>query len=200
MENSNSNGFVKFITKAAKIIFINLLWLVCSLPIITVGASTCAAFYVMLKLVDNEEENIAKQFFKAFKDNFKHGTLMLLITVPTVAAAVFWWFYISQNDVKLLVKFAAFVYSIIVVLINLYAYPLIARYENSFKNTIKNSIAIAIQYLYSTAVVSVLVAVEIVVFVFCKETLIIGSFFIPGLIFFTISSFVKKTFLAIEQL
>lgn len=200
MEKTNSNGFVRFVTKAGKILFINLLWLVCSIPVITVGAATCAAYYVMLKLVDNEEENIAKQFFKAFKDNFKQGTLMWIISAPTIGAGVFWWLYISQNDVKTIVKLAAIAYSIVVVLLNLYAYPLIARYENSFKNTIKNAFAIAIQYLYSSAIITVLVGIETAVLVWCKETMIIGAFFIPGLIFFTVSTFVKKSFLAIENL
>ena len=49
------NGVTRFLGKVADFMFLNLLWIVCSIPIITIGASTTAMYSVMLKLVKNEE-------------------------------------------------------------------------------------------------------------------------------------------------
>ena len=45
-----------------------------SLPIFTIGATTCAAFSVTLKMVDDEEGYVGKMFIKAFKENLKQAS------------------------------------------------------------------------------------------------------------------------------
>ena len=66
--NMNS-GFFKFINRLLDVLFLNFLWIICSLPIVTIGAATCAAFSISLKMVDDEEGYIGKAFFKEFKKN-----------------------------------------------------------------------------------------------------------------------------------
>ena len=66
--NMNS-GFFKFINRLLDVLFLNFLWIICSLPIVTIGAATCAAFSISLKMVDDEEGYIGKSFFKEFKKN-----------------------------------------------------------------------------------------------------------------------------------
>lgn len=192
------------VKKILKLWLINILWVICSIPLFTIGASTAAAFYVTLKLVDDPDAignlPVCKQFFKGFKDNFKQGTMMWIVTILTVGGCVYFWYWISQNDPSLIIKGLAVVCSIIALLLNLYAYPLMARYTNSLGMTIKNSAGISIQYLYSTVVISLLVAVEIIVILLNKWTMLAGIIVGPELIFFTISTFAKKTFLAVEQI
>lgn len=60
-----------FITKIVYSAYLNILWFICCLPIFTAGASTTALFYVSLKVAKNEEGNITRSFFRAFKENFK---------------------------------------------------------------------------------------------------------------------------------
>ena len=63
------SGIMRVLSKICDIVCLNVLWLVCSLPIITIGASTTALYTVMLKLVKNEEGYIFKGFLHAFKLN-----------------------------------------------------------------------------------------------------------------------------------
>ena len=63
--NINSS-FFKFINKLLDVLLLNLLWILCSLPVVTIGAATCAAFSVTLKMVDDEEGYFVKPFFKYF--------------------------------------------------------------------------------------------------------------------------------------
>ena len=76
--NSDS-GFSKFMNRVADLFILNILWIFCSIPIITIGATTTALYSVNLKFIDNEEENLIKTFFKSFKENFKKATIIWLI-------------------------------------------------------------------------------------------------------------------------
>ena len=76
----------RFLNKLLDVLKLNFMWLLFSLPIVTIGASTVAAMYVALKMTDDEEGYIGKQFVKAFKENWKQGTVLWLITIVAVYA------------------------------------------------------------------------------------------------------------------
>ena len=66
------------IDKIGKIFLLNLLWLICSLPVFTIGASTTALIYTSMKLSDNEGY-WHQNFFSSFKENFKQATALFFI-------------------------------------------------------------------------------------------------------------------------
>ena len=70
---------VQFLSKVADLMWLNILTIVCCIPVITIGASLTALNYMALKIVRNEETYITKGFFKAFKENFKQSTVIWLI-------------------------------------------------------------------------------------------------------------------------
>lgn len=197
--NINS-GFFKFINRLLDVLFINLLWIICSLPIVTIGASTCAAFSITLKMVDDEEGYIGKTFFKAFKQNFKQGTMMWLITAPCVYMLyLLWQMVIKSEDINAIVIIGVILLTAIAISINLYSYPLIARYENSLKNIIKNSFGICVQFFIKTLILIAVVAVEIIIIMWNRWTLLAGIIIGPEFIIYTISGVSKKIFLQIEK-
>ena len=77
--NITDNIIVRALSKICDMVCLNILWLICSIPIITIGASTAALYTVMLKMVKNEEGYIFRGFFKAFKSNFKQSTIMWIV-------------------------------------------------------------------------------------------------------------------------
>ena len=60
------NPVWRFIGKLGDLILLNILWIVCSIPIVTAGASTTAVYYVTLKLVRDENDSTIKNFFYFF--------------------------------------------------------------------------------------------------------------------------------------
>ena len=72
---------LQFVNKIVYSVYLNILWFLCCIPVITVGASTTALFYVTLKISKNEEGNITKAFFRSFRQNFRQGTLIWLIQI-----------------------------------------------------------------------------------------------------------------------
>ena len=81
----------------------------------------------------------------------------------------------------------------------IYAFPLSARYENSFINTLKNSVNIATRYFVRTLFLATLLVIEIILFMFSSTTLFFGILIGPICIMLTISGFVNKFFQEIEK-
>lgn len=71
--------FYEIVSAIADLVILNLLFVLCSLPIFTIGASTTALFGVTKKMADNREGYIVRTYFKLFKENFKQSTAMWLI-------------------------------------------------------------------------------------------------------------------------
>ena len=86
------NKFFTFMSRVADLIILNLLCIVCCIPVVTIGPSIAAMFYVTLKMVRNEESYIVRGFFKSFKQNLKQGIVINLIML---VAALLLYFDIS---------------------------------------------------------------------------------------------------------
>ena len=76
---SYDSKFSRVVIKLCYACFLNLLWMLCSIPIITIGASTTALWYAGLKIIREQEYNAAGLFFRSFKQNFKQATVLWLI-------------------------------------------------------------------------------------------------------------------------
>ena len=79
----------QFLEKVANLFIVNALFTLCSIPVITAGAALTAAFKVMQNLTMDNEQPIAKSFFKAFTSNFKQATLLWLIVLGVAAFLAF---------------------------------------------------------------------------------------------------------------
>lgn len=152
--------------KVADLCLLNLICLVCCIPIVTAGASITALYYVTLKMVRNEESYIFRSFFKSFKQNFRQATIIHLIMV---AAAVL--LYLDTNIVKnmgepmsqiMSVIFAVF--TLVYAMILLYLYPILAKFYNSVKNTFTNAILMAIRHLPYTFIMLLICALPVLIF------------------------------------
>ena len=74
-----NNTFFRFMSKVADLCILNIICVICCIPVITAGASITAMYYVTLKMVRNEDAYIVRSFFKSFKQNFKQATIINLI-------------------------------------------------------------------------------------------------------------------------
>ena len=80
--------FYKYGTLLADLIILTILWLICSIPVITIGASTTALYYVTTRQLSNREGYVSRDFFRSFKQNFLEATAMTLI-LGVIAVVLF---------------------------------------------------------------------------------------------------------------
>ena len=179
---------------------LNFLWLLFSLPIITVGVSTIAAFYVGMKMAEDNEGHIGAEFLKAFKENIRQGIPMSFILIISIWA-VYLDFQIfsaaEENGVVFLI--IGIISAYILTFALLYSFPLLARYENSIINTLKNSFRISMRYFLRSVFLLILVAIEIVIIMWNLTTLLAGLLIGPAFIILTISGPAISLFRRIDK-
>lgn len=180
---SYDSKFSQVLLKIAYGCFLNVLWLACSIPIVTIGASTAALYAVTLKIVDNEEGNVTKQFFQAFRDNFRQATaiwLVLLAIGAFLGADAFILVHLRNSSTGApsvmwtIILAMVIACSIIYAIVLMYVFPLIARVENTSPNMVRNALLIGIRYLFCTILIF---AIHFAMFV------IIVRFFTPLALF-----------------
>ena len=89
MKKTNIDSpFYRTMGKIGDLLFVNLLWLVCCLPIVTAGASTLGLFTVVNKMAAKEDYTVHTDFFKAFKRDFKQSTALWLVLLLAGFAAL----------------------------------------------------------------------------------------------------------------
>lgn len=195
---SVDSPFYRFISRFWDLVQLNFFWLLCSLPIVTIGASTVAACSVALKMAEDTEGYIARAFFKAFKENLKCGIpLGILALVAAYAVYLDFQFWNATESALFLVMgiVAVFVFSISFI----YAFPLMARYENTFFKTLKNSQEIALRYFFRTLFTVFIMAVEFLLFQWNITLMFIGLLVGPGIILYTLCAFAIRLFRLIEK-
>lgn len=190
----------KYISRFWDMVVLSFLWIVFSLPIITIGASTVAAYSVTLKMVDDEEGYTVRSFVKAFKENLKQGIILGLITIVSfymVYLDIILFNAIKSKPVPLLI--IGIIAGVYYTASLLYAFPLAARYHNSVLELMRNSRHICSSYFLRTAIMLVLVILLILAASWNATTIIFGILIGPAFIIFTIAAFSKRIFQKIEK-
>ena len=121
-----------FISTVADLIILNLLFIICSIPIVTFGAAYSAKYYVAMKKVRGEETGTIVPFFKAFKRNFKQSTIVWAVMLAAYALIGLDWQWILYNgwaNTPLIYKIGVIVFSVLALLMTFAVFPVIARYE-----------------------------------------------------------------------
>ncbi len=151
---------MQFLSRLTDIFILNILFIVCSLPVVTIGASATALYSVTLKMAKNEESYIFQSYFGAFKSNFKQSTISWLILM--LIGTVLWGDYralgIMWEPLQRIFSFVLFAAGVLLLFTALYLFPYIARFENTIKNSIKNAFMISIAQLPYTLLLLLLFA------------------------------------------
>ena len=195
---------MNLIKKLPRLFWLNILWLLGCIPLVTAGASTCAAYAVALRLADDDEEvssfgGIARRFFKAYRQDLLQGILILIFTVVTFGLGGY-FIYLAWDSGLNIIKIGLLAgYFLVVLVFNFYSYPLIARYSNSFANTLRNSVALFAQYANSSLKTLGIVVAELVVLYFTRYAFFAGFVILPAVIFYTVSLTAKDIFVRLEN-
>lgn len=143
--------FYKYGSILADIMVLSLVWLVCSLPLFTIGASTSALYYVTTRRIANREGYILRDFWTAFKSSFKKATLLWLLLLLVVLILI-----INIINIEVTGSMATFLlpcqicFLIEIALITVYLFPITARFEMGFRQTIKSAFYMANKHIFTS--------------------------------------------------
>lgn len=164
------------ISKIADTVILSVLWVIFSLPIITIGASSAALYHTTHKAILKSEGYVFSTFFKSFKTNLKQGIALFLLCIPMgIFAFVSFKFAESLSSGHILgylyygvTIFVTFMLSILIT----YMFPILSRFYMKTTDLLKTAIALAITRIGFTLLL-------LVIFAICVITL----YLIPGAVF-----------------
>ena len=162
----NMDGpFFKFGNAIADIMILSLLWIVFSIPLFTIGASTTALFYVTTRRISDREGYLFRDFFSSFKSNFKRATLLWLLWLAAFGILAVNIFMLQTAEFEPWMTFILLPIQICVMLelffVSIYIYPITARFEMSFSQTIKSAFFMANRHILTT-ILCILTGVSII--------------------------------------
>ncbi len=165
---SADNRFMSSFSKVIDTVILGILWLICSIPVFTVGAASSAVYYAYHKAIRQDQSYARKEFFAAFKSNFKRATgiwiLLLSFEFLSVVTCYLLW-SIRENIPMAGVMLTMGVVIVCVVAVwCIYVFAYQARFENTLGNVLKNSFMLTVVNLpWSVLLLLILVAAVVVI-------------------------------------
>ncbi len=182
---------MRFLTKIADLMVLNVLFCVTSIPLITIGASWTALYSVTLKMVRDEEGSVSRSYFQSFRQNFKQATLLWLGVLVVLALLVL--------DIRVLngmtggtapglLRVGVEILALLGIMVLQYLFPSLARFEASLADTLKNACMMALAHLPKTALMTAAAVGAVWITLINNTTIAVGLMVWP-LIGFSLMAF-----------
>lgn len=168
------------------VLMLSLLWILCSLPIITFGASSAAAYYAAAKVIRAGEGKLLSEFIHAFKCNFKQTAVFSAIYGLVLAIVLLECCYIYSDSTIPLPLLHVFYGMVLVILANMqYLFSFISRFSLKKFELFRMATLCSFRHLITTILLLMLFA-----------AMCVGVYLMPwGLLLFPGVMFILKTFL-----
>lgn len=143
------NPFMQFLFRVSDLIILNLIFMLSCIPVVTIGASISALHSVCLKIVRGQESYMWQGFWKAFRQNFKQGTVLWIISIMIFFVIHMDFTILNAGDHPLFgyVKVALGSVTAILFSMFIYVFPIISHFKCTIRQAIKNSLFMTIGHL-----------------------------------------------------
>lgn len=159
------------VMRILNLVKLNVLWLLCCLPVVTIGPATSAMNYVVNLYIEEKSDEVAGPFFRAFRRDFRQGIVLglflTLLTALTVFDGLFLYANFSESPHPVWILFL--ILTLFLIALYVYGFPMLSRYTLRFTELLKNSVLLFWQNLWvSLGAVLVLLVPFLLIFLFPK--------------------------------
>lgn len=197
---------IRFLTGFADLIGVNLLLIVFSIPIVTMGAAITAALRVTRDIAKDEAAHIFRTFWRAFRGNFRQATIVW-IPYAVLLVGLGWDIYLFQFllDESAYQKMLILLIVLLVMTVGtgVYLFMLISRFENTVMQQVKNALAMFFHYLPLSILLACLNGIPAVLFVVSPylflQTFVVWAGFGFALICMLNNIILKSAFSVLEK-
>ncbi len=172
--------FFKLMSMIGDLMLLNLMWIIFSIPLITIGASTTALLYTGMKLSEGRDGYVVSNFWKSFKLNLKQSTIIWLILLLFGGALGYagWYWMNGEDGISRILAVLAIGLAILYLIELMFVFAVQAKFVNTIINTMKNALIMGIQNFPITILcmvgVGLLAGLNYTFFVANILTLVIG--------------------------
>ena len=182
---------MRFLTKIADLMVLNILFCVTSIPLITIGASWTALYSVTLKMVRDEEGSVSRSYFRSFRQNFRQATLLwlgVLVVLTLLVLDIRVLNGMAGGTAPGLLRVGVEILALLGFMVLQYLLPSLARFEASLADTLKNASMMALAHLPKTALMTAAAVGAVWITLINNTTIAVGLMVWP-LIGFSLMAF-----------
>lgn len=174
---------MRALSDLSTLVFLNILTLIFSIPIVTAGAALAAMHYVIIEMIEERGDSLFAEYRKRFKENLRNATPIWLIMLAAVGFLYADYRIISGGQLGLPKAMLIPIYAGLFVASAVYVYviPLTARFVYSTGAAFKNAAILAAAYLPRT--ILMVVCTVMIPYLLINVTRILPLFFLLGLSF-----------------
>ena len=148
------------------LVALNLLWIICCIPIFTAGAATTALYHTIIQFHTQQDDAVLRPFFRAFRSNFKQSTLLWLATSLPIGLVVFDLVYLISWEKGTPILFLLLICVVFILGIQLHLFPMIARFDMKAGALIRTAASLVLLHLPMTLLVMIMNALPIMVYAY----------------------------------
>lgn len=187
---SLDSSFANFMNTLAGIIWVGVLWLVCSLPLITLGAASCAAYNVTVNVVRHGRNYVTSSFFEAFKENWKVSLPVQIIALTLFLLLGFDCIYLYGygTEFSQMLTYIIYAFSILFFVIMFYLYPTMQRFDESRIELFKIAFYMTFRHILSSIALLLIFIIAILAVYFMPWSILI----IPGIWWYLQSFIIER--------
>ena len=194
--NLNS-PWVKRFAMLTNLVCLNILWLVCCIPVFTAGAATAALYHTVFLYHNKEDDAVLRPFFRAFRTNFKQSTLLFLPLFAALLLVVFDLVYLASYGKGTAVLFLLILVILLLMGMLIHLFPLIARFDMNAKALLRTAFSLTALHLPGTLTVIALLVLPVVLLLFFPDWFLRFGVVWAGVWFSAIAYFFGKFLLKI---
>lgn len=162
---------MKAVQKIGELVVLNIIWLFCSIPIVTIGASTAALYKVELNALAKKGQPI-RDFWKYFRSNFRQATILWIILLFFGLVLIFDWYFLFQiraSMAQMVGYILMVVVSVVYMFILTFAFPLQANFESRIPSILKNALLISFSNPLGSVALAAFSAIPALLIVFTSS-------------------------------
>lgn len=188
--------FMRGMSRIADLMILNLLFLLTSVPIVTIGAASTAMYTVCFRFGTERESGVVRSYFAAFRDNFKTATtiwiMLLIVAAALILNGLYFFLRVSSWLFYLTIVFAILL--IVDLLILSYAFPLLSQFDNKSFGTIRNALFLSIGFLPRSILIAAINLLPWILLLFYPWTFLQFAF-VWVAIYFGLAAFINAIIL-----
>ena len=160
-------GIMRSLCKFSDCIFLSLMFVVCCIPVVTIGTAATAMYYTAHKVLRQDRGYIFRDYIESFQANFKQTTPIWLLTLILGGILGIDWYVMGLFGFKGIgTNILGPIFITGTLLLNTwisYLFPYMARFENTTRQSMKNAALMALRHLPTTILMMIVEAVVLAI-------------------------------------
>ena len=171
--------FMRILAQVGDLMLVNILFLFCSLPVVTAGASAAALYTVTLGMARHDSAHAGKTFLRAFKSNLPQATVLTLLFLA-VGAGLYAGLRVMQANpaaFPFVFRVGFGVFTVVYLLTLSFTFPIQARFSNTVWKTLKNAFLLAATHPLRALLITLCTLLPFGLLVFATYYFLLSSVF-----------------------